>query len=69
MARYIIRATGSGGPTTFYDPLTIDAALVKAAELNEAGFEHIILVNTRTGVEISDLEELIDKKKKGGRPR
>ena len=59
MARYIIRATSQGGPVSFQVPLTLDAALRKAAELRDAHFQHITLVNTMTGLEITDLEELI----------
>lgn len=57
--RYLIRATGEAGPIKFRRPLTIDAALKKAAELKEAHFQQITLTNTETGVEITDLEELV----------
>ena len=57
--RYIIRATGEAGPVEFRKPLTITAALSKAAELKAAHFQRITLINTHTGVEITDLEELM----------
>lgn len=59
MARYTIRARQNGGPVNFSEPLTIEAALRKAAELRDARYQHITLVNTDTGVEITDLEELV----------
>ncbi|HEX8444400.1 MAG TPA: hypothetical protein VF631_12225 [Allosphingosinicella sp.] len=59
MARYVIRAINQSGPVSFQDPLTLDAALRKAAELRDAHFQHITLVNTMTGLEITDLEDLI----------
>jgi hypothetical protein len=59
MARYIIRAVSQAGPVSFQVPLTLDAALRRAAELRDAHFQHITLINTITGVEITDLEELI----------
>ena len=60
MARYIIRASNETGPVEFSDRLTIDAALEKAAELNEAHFKHITIVNLLNGVEITDLESLME---------
>ncbi len=59
MARYIIRASNEHGPVDFNDRLTIEAAMQKAKELGEAHFTHITIVNTLTGVEITDLEALI----------
>jgi hypothetical protein len=59
MARYVIRATSRDGPVSFQDPLTLDAALRKAAELRDGNFQHITLINTMTGLEITDLENLI----------
>jgi hypothetical protein len=59
MARYKIRASTKAGPVSFDDPLTLDQALKKAAELRDAQFQHITLLNTQTGVEIADLEELL----------
>lgn len=59
MARYIIRASSAGGPIESSEPLTLEVALEKAAELRDAHFQHITLINTRTGVAVTDLEELI----------
>ena len=59
MARYIVRATGTAGPVEFTEPLTIDLALAKAQDLREAQFTHITIVNVLTGVEIQDLEALL----------
>ena len=59
MARYTIRARHHGAPVTFPESLTIEAALRKAAELRDARFQRITLVNTETGLEITDLEELV----------
>ena len=59
MARYIIQARSHAGPVEFQEPLTLDAALAKAVELRHAHFQHITLVNTRTGLQITDLEELV----------
>ncbi len=39
MARYIIRASNNAGQIEFRERLTIDAALAKAAELRDAGFQ------------------------------
>ena len=64
MARYVIHARSHAGRVDFAEPLTIAAALEKAAELRKADFRHITLVNTQTGVEITDLEELT-----GGQPK
>ena len=50
---------GETGAVEFRQPLTIEAALSKAAELKAAHFQHITLINTQTGVEINDLEELV----------
>ena len=58
MARYLVRAKSDAGIVDFQDPLTLQEALEKAAELRDAQFHHITLVNTRTGIEITDLEEL-----------
>ena len=60
--RYIIRASGSSGPVEFQDRRTIDSAMNKAAELRDAGFARITLINVETGVEISELEQLIQTK-------
>jgi aspartate 1-decarboxylase len=57
--RYVIRANSSAGVVNFHDRRTIDAALAKAAELRDAGFEKITLINVENGVEITDLEQLI----------
>lgn len=59
MARYTIRANNHDGPASFKEPLTLEAALRKAAELRDAHYQRITLVNTDTGVEITDLEELV----------
>jgi hypothetical protein len=59
MARYTIRASNSTGTVEFLEVLTIDAALARAEELRDAHFKHITLINIQTGVEITDLEGLI----------
>ena len=60
MARYIVRATGAAGPVEFRERLTIDQALDKARELRDAHFSHITIYNVLNGVEITDLEVLMD---------
>lgn len=65
MARYIIRASSNAGPVEFLERLTIDAALAKVAELRDAHFEHITLINQQTGLEITDLDALMPERTKG----
>jgi hypothetical protein len=60
VARYIVRASGASGPVEFQQRLTIDQALVKARELRDAHFSHITILNVLTGLEITDLEALMD---------
>jgi hypothetical protein len=60
LARYVLRATGVSGPVEFQQRLTIDQALEKARDLKEAHFTHITIFNVLTGVEITDLEALMD---------
>ena len=60
MARYIVRAKGAAGPIEFQQRLTIEDALAKARELRDAHFSHITIHNVFTGVEITDLEALMD---------
>lgn len=60
MARYILRATGASGPVEFQERLTIESALAKARELRDAHFAHITIFNVLTGVEITDLESLLE---------
>ena len=60
MARYIVRARGASGPVEFQRRLTIDQALDKARELRDAHFSHITIFNVLNGVEITDLEALMD---------
>lgn len=59
--RYTLRASNSAGRVNFTDKLTIDAALRKAAELRDAGFHHVTLINVESGVEITDLEHFVLK--------
>jgi hypothetical protein len=59
MARYIIRASNNAGQIEFRERLTIDAALAKVAELRDAGFRQITLLNAETGVEIKEVEQLV----------
>ena len=61
MARYVIRARGDAGLVDFLDRLTIVHALERARELRAAHFEHITLINVITGVEITDLEALMQE--------
>jgi hypothetical protein len=61
LARYIVRAHGEAGPVEFQPPLTIDQALNKARDLRDAHFTHITITNVRNGVEITDLEALMDE--------
>jgi hypothetical protein len=60
LARYVLRATGEAGPVEFQEQLTIEEALAKAVELRDAHFSHITICNVRSGVEITDLEALLD---------
>ena len=60
MARYIVRARGASGPVEFQERHTIDQALDKARELRDAHFSHITIFNVLSGVEITDLEALMD---------
>lgn len=60
LARYILRAKGASGPVEFQEHLTIDAALAKVEELRAAHFSHITICNVLTGVEIRDVEALIN---------
>ena len=59
MARYTIRASNETGPVEFQERLTIEAALEKVKELRAAHFQHITLVNMISGLEITDLEALM----------
>jgi hypothetical protein len=49
------------GVVEFGEQLTINAALEKARELGDAHFRHITIINVLTGVEITDLEALIEE--------
>jgi hypothetical protein len=60
LPRYILRARGAAGPVEFQERLTIDAVLVKAQELHDAHFTNITIFNILTGVEITDLEALLE---------
>jgi hypothetical protein len=60
LARYTVCATGASGPVEFQQRVTIDQALDKARELRDAHFSHITIFNVLTGVEITDLEALMD---------
>ena len=68
MARYVIHATNDTGVVEFDDRLTIEAALQKASELSRAHFRHITIINVFTGVEITDLEALIEEQVGSERP-
>jgi hypothetical protein len=57
-----VKATGAAGPVEFQERLTIDQALNKASELREAHFTHITILNVLTGVEITDLEALMEER-------
>ena len=59
LARYVLRAKSATDPVEFQRRLTIDLALQKTRELKEAHFTHITILNVLTGVEITDLEELM----------
>ena len=61
MPRYVIRATNETGVVEFTDRLTIEAALQRAKDLGQAHFRHITIVNVLTGIEITDLEALIQE--------
>lgn len=65
MARYIVRATGASGPVEFQERLTIEAALKRARDLRDAHFTHITIFNVLTGVEITDVEALLDSRPDG----
>ena len=66
MARYILRASNEAGPVEFTERLTIDQALEKARELRDAHFEHITILNVLTGLEIHDLEALMQEQNDTG---
>ena len=66
MPRYILRARGAAGPVEFQERLTIDAVLVKAQELHDAHFTNITIFNVLTGVEITDVEALLDDRRQDG---
>ena len=68
MARYIVRANGASGPVEFQERLTIDQALEKARDLRDAHFSHITILNVLNGVEITDLEALMDGAADLGKP-
>jgi hypothetical protein len=68
LARYIVRATGAAGPIEFQERLTIDRALSKAQELRDAHFTHIAILNLVTGVEIHDLEALLQAQTTAPKP-
>ena len=61
MARYILRATGASGPVEFQERLTIDHALQKARDLRDAHFSHITILNVLNGIEITDVEALVQE--------
>lgn len=65
LARYIVRAADASGPVEFLERLTIDQALDKAKKLRDAHFQHITIVNMLTGVEITDLEALMQETPSG----
>ena len=65
MARYIVRATGASGPVEFQERLTIEAALKRARNLRDAHFTHITIFNVLTGVEITEVEALLDSRPDG----
>jgi hypothetical protein len=48
------------GPVEFQERLTIDQALDKARELRDAHFSHITILNVLNGVQIRDVEALMD---------
>jgi hypothetical protein len=45
----------------FQERLTIDAALKRASELRAADFTRITLINVISGIEITDLEGLLEE--------
>lgn len=61
LARYILRASNEAGPVEFTERLTIDQALEKARELRDAHFQHITILNVLTGLEIHDVEALMQE--------
>jgi hypothetical protein len=69
LARYIVRATGAAGPVEVQERLTIEAALTKAQELRDAHFSHITILNVLTGIEINDVESLLESKAGEGHAR
>jgi hypothetical protein len=52
---------GASGPVEFQERLTIDQALAKAKELRDAHFSHITILNMLTGIEITDVEALLQE--------
>jgi hypothetical protein len=60
LARYILRAKSAlGDSIEFMERLTIEQALDRVRELQAAHFSHITIINTDTGLEISDVEALL----------
>jgi hypothetical protein len=55
-----LRAKGASGPVEFQERLTLEEALAKVQELREAHFSHITIFNVLTGIEITDVEALIE---------
>lgn len=64
MARYILRAKSAGGDSIeFMERMTIDQALDRVRELQAAHFSHITVINTHTGLEITDVEALLQERR------
>lgn len=64
LARYILRAKSTSGDSIeFMDRLTIEQALDRVRELQAADFSHIAIINTATGLEISDVEALLQERR------
>lgn len=59
MARYILQAKSLGGLVESNEPLTLQQALTKAAEMRDAHFDHITIINIETGLAITDLEQIL----------
>lgn len=64
MARYILRAKNAVGDSVeFKDRLMIEQALERVRELQAAHFSHITIINTLNGLEISDVEALLQERR------
>jgi hypothetical protein len=68
LSRYILRAKSAlGDSIEFMERLTIEQALDRVRELQAAHFSHITIINTLNGLEISDVEALLQERRDADR--